>query len=98
MIRELKGFLGLASYYKRFIKDFSKIAKPFNNLIKGIDYEKGIKQKNLNKWIDITKEWKEKQENSFQILKEQLCTALVLAYPDFEKQFILYTDVSGYAL
>jgi hypothetical protein len=55
-ITELKGFLGLASYYRRFIKDFSKIAKPLNDLMKGIDYEKGIKQKNQNKWIDITKE------------------------------------------
>src|ERR1043165_460512 len=74
MIIELKGFLGLASYYRRFIKDFSKIAKPLNDLMKGIDYEKGIKQKNQNRWIDITKEWKEKQEESFQILKEKLCT------------------------
>ena len=98
MIRELKGFLGLASYYRRFIKDFSKIAKPLNDLMKGIDYEKGIKQKNQNKWIDITKEWKEKQEESFQILKEKLCTTPILAYPDFEKEFILYTDASGYAL
>ena len=97
-ITELKGFLGLASYYRRFIKDFSKIAKSLNDLMKGINYEKGIKQKNQNKWIDITKEWKEKQEESFQILKERLCTAPVLVYPDFEKEFILYTDASGYAL
>src|SRR5436189_6241162 len=66
--------------------------------MKGIDYEKGIKQKNQNKWIDITKEWKEKQEESFQTLKEKLYTAPILAYPDFEKEFILYTDASGYAL
>src|SRR5918911_827290 len=64
-ITELKGFLGLASYYRRFIKDFSKIAKSLNDLMKGINYEKGIKQKNQNKQIDITEKWKEKQEESF---------------------------------
>jgi hypothetical protein len=97
-ITELKGFLGLASYYRRFIKDFSKIAKSLNDLMKGINYEKGIKQKNQNKQIDITGKWKENQEESFQTLKEKLCSAPILVYPDFEREFILYTDASGYAL
>src|ERR1043166_5761634 len=97
-ITELKGFLGLASYYRRFIKDFSKITKPLNDLMKGIDYEKETKQKIQNKKINITKEWEEEQEKSFQILKERLCTTPILAYPDFGKEFILYTDASGYAL
>jgi hypothetical protein len=97
-ITELKGFLGLASYYRRFIEDFSKIAKPLNDLMKGINYEKGIKQKEQNKRISITENWKEKQEESFQTLKEKLCTTPILAYSDFEKEFILYTDALGYAL
>ena len=42
--------------------------------------------------------WTEKQEQSFQELKEKLTTAPVLMLPDFEKEFILYTDASGYAL
>src|ERR1043165_10023596 len=62
MITELKGFLGLVSYYRRFIKDFSKIAKPLNDLMKGIDYEKETKQKIQNKRINITREWEEEQE------------------------------------
>ena len=97
-ITELKGFLGLASYYRRFIKEFSKIAKPLNDLMKGINYTREVKQKVQNKRIRIEEKWGEKQEKSFQTLKEKLCTTPVLAYPDFEKEFILYTDASGYAL
>jgi hypothetical protein len=97
-ITELKGFLGLASYYRRFIKEFSKIAKPLNDLMKGINYTREVKQKIQNKKIRIEEKWGEKQEKSFQTLKEKLCTTPVLAYPDFEKEFILYTDASGYAL
>jgi hypothetical protein len=97
-ITELRGFLGLASYYRRFIKGFSDIAKPLNELMKGIKYEKGIKKKIQNKKISIEEKWGEKQERSFQELKEKLCTAPVLAYPNFEKEFILYTDASGFAL
>ena len=97
-ITELKGFLGLASYYRRFIKDFSKIAKPLNDLMKNIQYEGITKQREQNKKISIKGKWKETQQESFDILKEKLCTAPILAYPDFKKEFILYTDASGYAL
>src|SRR5204862_6915341 len=76
------SFIGLASYYRRFIKDFSKIAKPLTDLFqKEKDYE-----------------WKTIQEESFERLKEKLTTTPVLIFPDFEREFILYTDASGYAL
>jgi hypothetical protein len=97
-VTELKGFLGLASYYRRFIKDFSSIAKPLNDLQKDLEYKKDVKQKIQNQSIEITKKWKEDQEKSFETLKEKLCTTPVLAYPDFEKDFILHTDASGFAL
>ena len=108
-ITELKGFLGLASFYRKFIEGFSKIAKPLLKLTEGIKYEK-VKQKEgtstgpgktINRMInkkDITQDWKEDQEKSFKILKERLITAPILAYPDFEKPFRLYTDASGKAL
>jgi len=81
-VSELRSFIGLASYYRRFIKDFSKIAKPLTDLFqKERDYE-----------------WNTKQEESFEKLKEKLTTTPVLMFPDFEKEFVLYTDASGYAL
>ncbi len=81
-VTELRSFVGLAPYYRRFIEGFSKIAKPLTDLFqKEKDYE-----------------WKMKQEESFEKLKEKLTTTPVLIFPDFEKEFILYTDASGYAL
>ena len=83
-IGELKGFLGLASFYRKFIEGFSKIAKPLLKLTEGIKYEK-VKQKEgtstgpgktINRMInkkDITQDWKEDQEKSFKILKERFC-------------------------
>jgi hypothetical protein len=81
-LTEARGFIGLALYYRRFIQDFSKIAKPIMEL-----FQKNVKFK-----------WNEKCEGSFQKLKEKLTTALVLAYPNFEKEFIIHTDASGYAI
>ena len=81
-VSKLRSFVGLATYYRRFIKDFAKITKPLT----------GLFQK------DKEYKWTEKQEESFQELKKKLTTAPVLMLPDFEKEFILYTDASGYAL
>ncbi|GKF39374.1 putative reverse transcriptase domain-containing protein [Tanacetum coccineum] len=63
---EIRSFLGLAGYYRRFIENFSKIAKPLTLLTqKNKDYV-----------------WGDKKDEAFQILKEKLCNALVLALPD----------------
>ena len=80
--KDVKSFLGLAGYYRRFISDFSKIAKPLNDLLK----------KNIE-WS-----WTEKQENSFQELKSKLVKPPVLQFPDFTQPFILTTDASAYAV
>ena len=77
-VKEVRSFLGLCSYYRRFIYQFSDIAKPLHNLTK-----KG--QAFL---------WTEECMNAFVTLKQKLTEAPVLAYPDFEKEFILDTDVS----
>ncbi|WVZ50109.1 hypothetical protein U9M48_001396 [Paspalum notatum var. saurae] len=76
------SFLGLAGYYRRFIKDFSKIAKPMTSLTK----------KNA-KFI-----WGPKCEEGFQELKKLLTTAPVLAQPDVTKPFDVYCDASGQGL
>ncbi|CAG8849595.1 4360_t:CDS:1, partial [Racocetra persica] len=81
-LRQLRGFLGLASYYRRFIHDFSKIAAPLHLLLKK----------------DVKYLWSSKQETAFQALKEKLTTAPVLAYPNFSQEFLLFTDALGIAL
>ncbi|WVZ83990.1 hypothetical protein U9M48_031076 [Paspalum notatum var. saurae] len=81
-ITEIRSFLGLAGYYRRFIKDFSKIAKPMTSLTK----------KNA-KFV-----WGPKCEDEFRELKKLLTTAPVLAQPDVTKPFDVYCDASGQGL
>jgi RNase H-like domain found in reverse transcriptase/Reverse transcriptase (RNA-dependent DNA polymerase) len=81
-LRTLRRFLGLASYYRKFIKDFSKRAKPLNQLL----------QK------DEPFDWKAEQQQAFEWLKHQLITAPILRYPNFKKTFYLHTDASGTGL
>ncbi|GJU25885.1 putative reverse transcriptase domain-containing protein [Tanacetum coccineum] len=69
---EIRSFLGLAGYYRRFIENFSKIAKPLTLLT----------QKN-KAYV-----WGDKQDEAFQILKEKLCNAPVLALPDGPDDFV----------
>ncbi|GJU78608.1 putative reverse transcriptase domain-containing protein [Tanacetum coccineum] len=75
---EIRSFLGLAGYYRRFIENFSKIAKPLTLLT----------QKNK------TYVWGDKQDEAFRILKEKLCNAPVLALPDGPDDFVVYCDAS----
>jgi hypothetical protein len=81
-VREIHSFLGLAGYYRRFIENFSKIAKPMTELLK--------KEKKF-KWTDEC-------ENSFQELKKRLVSAPVLCLPDLEKEFQVYCDASRQGL
>ncbi|GJR83731.1 putative reverse transcriptase domain-containing protein [Tanacetum coccineum] len=75
---EIRQFLGLAGYYRRFIEGFSKIAKPMTKLT----------QKKV-KFV-----WGNKQEAAFQLLKQKLCSAPILALPKGSKDFIAYCDAS----
>ena len=81
-ITQLRAALGLFSYYQKFIKDFSRIAKPMTLLLK--------KETPFN--------WTTKQQTAFDQLKKRLTTAPILQYPDFSKPFIVYTDASGTGL
>ncbi|GJX89063.1 hypothetical protein Tco_0341077 [Tanacetum coccineum] len=76
MPTKIRQFLGLAGYYQRFIEGFSKIAKPMTKLT----------QKKV-KFV-----WGEKQETVFQLLKQKLCSALILALPEGSEDFIAYCD------
>ncbi|GKB28504.1 putative reverse transcriptase domain-containing protein [Tanacetum coccineum] len=75
---KMRQFLGLAGYYRRFIEGFSKIAKSMTKLT-----QKGIKF-----------DWGEKEENTFQLIKQKLCSAPILALPKGSKDFVVYCDAS----
>jgi hypothetical protein len=75
-VHQIRSFLGLAGYYRRFIPDFSRIAKPMTELLK-----KGVKFS-----------WDQKCEDAFHILRDHLTTAPVLAQPDVSKPFDIYCD------
>jgi hypothetical protein len=81
-VGEIQSFLGLAGYNWRFIEGFSKISKPMTELLE--------KDKKFN--------WMPACEASFQELKKQLTTALILVMPDMEKSFSIYCDESGQGL
>lgn len=80
--KEIKSFLGLAGYYRRFISNFAKISKPLTTCLK-----KGAKVVHNESFI-----------KSFEQLKELLINAPILKYPDFTKPFVLTTDASNVAL
>ena len=77
-VGEFRSFLGLAGYYRRFIENFSKIAKPMTELLKK----------------DTKFKWTEECEASFQELKKCLVTTPVPILPDVRKDFQVYCDAS----
>jgi hypothetical protein len=81
-VRQIRSFLGLAGYYRRFILDFSRIAKPITELLK-----------KEAKFV-----WGQKCEDAFHALRQHLTTAPVLAQPDSSKPFDVYCDASGTGL
>jgi hypothetical protein len=81
-VHQVRSFLGLAEYYRRFIPDFSKIVKPIIGLLKN----------------DTKFDWSSKCNEAFEQLKVLLTTAPVLAQPDIEKPFDVYCDASGSGL
>jgi hypothetical protein len=81
-VSEVRSFLGLAGYYRRFILNFSKIMKPITELLK-----KG------NKYV-----WSEACDEAFKHLKKLFTTSPMLALPDTTKTFDVYCDASGTGL
>ena len=82
IVHGVRRFLGMASYYRRFIAGFTKIAQPLHRLTaKGVQFH-----------------WSPESEAAFIALKCKLVTPPVLAYPRFSKEFVLETDASGLGL
>ena len=81
-VTELRAFIGLCSYYRRFIQGFADIAKPLHRLT----------------GKEVLFNWTKECEVAFQTLKHKLCETPILAHPDFSKEFILDTDASDFAI
>lgn len=77
-VKSLQRFLGLAVYYRKFVKNFARIASPLYELLK-----------NQTEW-----KWDDRHQRAMDELKEKLTTAPVLAHPDYTKPFIVHTDAS----
>ncbi|GES74586.1 enzymatic polyprotein, putative [Rhizophagus clarus] len=94
---DVRAMLGLCSYYRKFIKDFAKTARP---LIKLVKKEEAIGKCNArgHKKSCRKVEWKKEYEETFELLKEKLMNYPILQHPNFEKEYILMTDISGYGL
>ena len=96
-LKELLSFIGLASYYTQFIKDFAKIAGCLHDLLGPTASKKTSKRKQtIHSPVDYQADivWTEEYNEAFELLKEKLTTAPVLAYPDFKKPFVVETDAS----
>ena len=83
-VKDVRRLIGMASWYRRFIKNFSGIVAPLTEL---------TKTKNVQAF-----KWTDKAETAFQNLKTALCSYPILRSPDFEKPFIVQTDASDFAL
>lgn len=80
--KEVKSFLGLVGYYRKFIQNFSKIAKPLTEL---------LKQGQPFIWTDLC-------QNAFNYFREILTKEPLLQHPDFNKPFVITTDASNIAI
>ena len=75
-MKDIRKFLGLANYYRRFIKDFAQVARPMNVLTRK----------------DVKWQWREEQQKAFNELKRIFTTKPVLAAPDLDKEFRIEAD------
>ena len=89
-VSELRSFLGFASYYRRFVEGFAKLAAPLHKAVAEFGSTKtGKKSKH-----GVIEQWTDECEQGFKALKARLTTAPVLAYADFTLPFILEVDAS----
>jgi len=80
-VKDIRKFLGLTNYYRRFIKDFVKVARPMNMLTRK----------------DVKWQWGEEQEQAFDELKRIFTSRPVLVAPDLDKEFRIEVDALNYA-
>ena len=80
-MKDVRKFLGLANYYRKFIKNFAQVARPINVLMRK----------------DVKWQWKQEQQKAFDELKKIFTTRPVLVAPDLDKEFRVEADASNYA-
>ena len=104
--KEVHSFLGLVSYYQRFIPKFAKMACYLHELVGSTSNkakkirgqkkeEKTVAQKNLTE--EKVFNWTPEHQQAYDALKEALVTVPVLGYPDFNREFVLETDACFFA-
>lgn len=97
-LRELRGFLGLSGYYRRFLKGYADIAGPLQRLLQGQECgrskKKGRRGPSPKSDGSVREQWDSSCEVAFMKLKRMLTEAPVLGFPDFSRGFILETDAS----
>ena len=81
-VTDVRAFLGTAGYYRKFIRDFSRLASPLSELTKD----------------DVPFVWGAEQQQAFDALKKAISTAPVLILPDPKLPFVVHTDASGFAV
>ena len=81
-VKDIRSFLGLAGYYRRFIKNFANYSAPLTELTK----------------TNVPFEWTKTQQQAFDALKSSLCNPPVLSYPTEEGMYVLDTDASNYGI
>ena len=81
-VTKVRSFLGMAGYYRRFVKDFAKIASPLTQLLRK----------------DRQFEWSPECETSFQELKQRLVSAPILTIPEGNEGYVVYSDASRQGL
>ena len=91
-VYDVRSFLGFVGYYRRFIKDFSKIAKPIREVITGLENQ----SKRSAKKTFV--EWTEAADSAFEHLKKLCISTPIWAYPDYKLPFVLHTDSSSEGL
>ena len=90
---EVRSFVSFAGYYRRYVKDFSKLAKPLTDLLPPTSVKKNKKKQNQKEW-----RWTDCEQVAFDNLKDALTKPPVLAFPDFEQPFELHIDASARGL
>ena len=80
--KNVRQFLGLSGFYRRFLRNYAKIARPLFDLLKK----------------DAKFDWTTECQKAFEFLKDQLCKAPILIFPNFKEEFLLFTDASGIAI